>query len=149
MAVMAALAALAGPSSAAGAQERTANDVAAERMLDAINEVRAQNGLDALRDSPSLMGSAERFSRWQMANDRFGHLGSIRASSRFSVLGEAIAMHSGREFSVRATLAQWLGSAPHRALVLTSTMRWMGTGVTRGRLGASAATIWVLQVGRL
>jgi uncharacterized protein YkwD len=148
MAVMAALAALAGPISAAGAQEPTANDAAAERMLGAINEVRAQNELDALRESPSLMGSAERFSHWLMANDRFGHLGSIQASGRFDLLGEALAMHSGRDFSVRGTLAQWLNSPSHRALVLSSTMRWMGTGVTRGRLGATSATVWVLQVGR-
>ena len=148
-AVMAAIAVLAGPIAAADAEERTANDVAAERMLGAINEVRAQNGLDALRESPSLMGSARRFSHWLMANDRFGHLASIQASDRFAVLGEALAMHTGRDFSVRSTLAQWMASPPHRALVLSTTMRWMGTGVTRGRLGATPATVWVLQVGRL
>ena len=147
--VMAAFAALVGPISAARAEEHTAKDVAMERMLSSINEVRARYELDALRESPSLMGSAERFSHWLMANDTFGHLQSIQASNRFALLGEALAMHAGREFSVRATLAQWLNSAPHRALVLSSTMRWMGTGVTRGRLGAKPATVWVLQVGRL
>jgi hypothetical protein len=40
-------------------------------------------------------------------------------------------------------------SATHRALVLTSMMRWAGAGVTRGRFGAKAATIWVLHLGRV
>jgi uncharacterized protein YkwD len=149
MVVMASLAALAGPISSAEAQERTPNDVAAERMLDAINDVRAQNELDAFRESASLMGSAERFSHWLMANERFGHLESIQASHRFALLGEALAMHTRRDFGVRGTLAQWLNSPPHRALVLSSTMRWAGTGVTRGRIGSRPATVWVLQVGRL
>jgi uncharacterized protein YkwD len=148
-AVMAGLAVLAGPISTAGADQQTPNEAAAERMLGAINEVRAQNTLDALRVSPSLMGSATRFSHWLMANDRFGHLGSIQASNRFALLGEALAMHTGRDLSVKGTLAQWMSSPPHRALVLSSTMRLMGTGVTRGRLGSTAATVWVLQVGRL
>jgi len=149
MVVMAALAVLAGPISTARAEQQTPNEAAAERMLGAINETRAKNKLDALRESPSLIGSATRFSHWLMANDSFGHLGGIQASNRFALLGEALAMHTGRDFSVKGTLAQWMGSPPHRALVLSSTMRWMGTGVTRGRLGSTAATVWVLQVGRL
>ena len=118
-------------------------------MADLINEVRARNGLEALRTSSSLAGSARRFSRWLMANDTFGHLGSIQASSDFVLLGEALAMHTGRRFKVRATLDRWMSSASHRAIVLSRTMRWQGAGVTRGLFGARPATIWVLQVGRL
>lgn len=118
-------------------------------MITAINKVRARHGLGALRTSSSLMGSARRYSSWLMANDVFAHQSRIQASSRFAVLGEALAMHYDRKFSVSGTVRQWMNSPPHRALVLTTAMKWMGVGATRGRYGSSAATIWVLHTGRL
>ena len=143
---MAALALLALPASAAAA---TAAERAEQRMAAAINEVRARHGLHALQPSSSLTGSAGRFSRWLVEHDHFGHLGSIQASSRFELLGEALAMHTGRRFRVRATLSRWLGSAVHRSIVLSPVMGSFGTGVTRGRMGTTPATVWVLQVGKL
>jgi uncharacterized protein YkwD len=134
---------------AATASAETASDRAEARMVSAINEVRSKHGLDALRRSDSLVGSAGRFSRWLMEHDTFGHLGSIQASSQFVLLGEALELHGGRRFKVRAALDRWMGSSSHRAIVLSRTMRWLGTGVTRGRYGARPATIWVLHVGRL
>lgn len=134
---------------AAGARARAANAQAESKMLTAINKARAKHGLASLRGSRSLMGSARRYSRWLMANDTFRHLSRIQASSRFSLLGEALAMHTGTSFSVRATVDQWMASPPHRALLLSSAMKWAGTGVTRGRFGASRATIWVLHTGRI
>jgi uncharacterized protein YkwD len=128
---------------------RTANQRAEARMVSAINDVRAQHGLGALRKSRSLTGSAGRFSHWLMANDTFRHLSSIQASSRFSMLGEALEWHSGRRFDVHGALNRWMASPSHRAIVLSPAMRWQGAGVTRGRLGATRATIWVLQVGRI
>jgi uncharacterized protein YkwD len=143
----AAVAVLAVPA-VAGARP-TANEKSEAEMLDAINDVRKDNGLYPLRMSRSLNGSARRYSHWLMANDTFRHLSRIQASSRFSMVGEALAMHTGRSFGVRRTIDQWMNSPPHRVLVLTSVMRWVGTGVTRGRLGASDATIWVLHLGRI
>ena len=134
---------------ASGARARAANAAAESKMLTAINKVRAKHGLYALRASRSLMGSARRYSRWLMANDTFRHLSRIQASSRFSLVGEALAMHTGRSFSVRGTINQWMASPPHRALVLSNAMKWGGAGVTRGRFGASQATIWVLHTGRI
>jgi len=134
---------------AAGARARAANKTAESKMLAAINTVRAQHGLGAFRTSRSLMGSARRYSRWLMANDTFRHLGRIRASNRFFMLGEALAMHTGRSFSVRGTINQWMASPPHRALVLSSAMTWGGAGVTRGSFGSTPSTIWVLHTGRI
>ncbi len=133
----------------ATASAGTANDSAETAMANAINAVRAKNGLHALQTSSSLTGSAGRYSHWLMEHDTFGHTGSIQASSDFALLGEALAMHTGRRFRVRSTLGRWMGSASHRSIVLSRTMRWLGTGVTRGRLGAVPATLWVLQTGRL
>jgi uncharacterized protein YkwD len=149
IAIMGAVVLVPVPVAAAGGQARTANSEAEAAMIAAINEVRAQNGLYALRASSSLADSAGRFSRWLMKTDTFGHVGSIQASSRFSLLGEALAFHVGRDFGVRRTVDQWMGSPSHRVLVLSTTMRWMGTGVTRGRMGSKPATVWVLHLGRL
>jgi uncharacterized protein YkwD len=118
-------------------------------MVEAINQARAQNGLHALSRSGSLSASAGRFSRWLMENNTFRHLSSIRASQQFSMLGEALATHSGRWFDVGGTLRAWMASPGHRAIVLSPVMRWLGTGVTRGRMGSSPATVWVLHVGRV
>ena len=128
---------------------RTANERAETAMTKAINDVRARHGLAAMRRSGSLADSAGRYSRWLLANDTFGHLSRIQASSRFALLGEALAWHSGRRFSVRHTLNRWMASPGHRAIVLSPVMRWQGTGVTRGRMGAMRATVWVLHVGKL
>ena len=118
-------------------------------MISAINQVRAQHGLPAFVSSSSLHGSAERYSEWLMANDVFAHQSRIQASSQFDMLGEALAMHSGHRFKVWGTIRQWMNSPPHRAILLSPTMRRGGAGVTRGRFGSGAATIWVLHVGRL
>jgi uncharacterized protein YkwD len=128
---------------------RTLNERAEAAMAKAINAVRAQHGLHAMRPSSSLSDSAGRYSRWLLANDTFGHLSRIQASSRFALLGEALAWHSGRRFSVRQTLNRWMASAAHRAIVLSPVMHWQGPGVTRGRMGAMRATVWVLHVGKL
>ena len=127
----------------------TANQRAERKMTAAINTVRAQHGLPAFQRSASLTGSAQRYSRWLMENDVFGHQSSIQASSRFALLGEALEWHSGRRFKVWTTIRRWLGSPSHRAILLSPVMRRQGAGVTRGRFGSSRAVIWVLHVGRL
>jgi uncharacterized protein YkwD len=43
---------------------------------------------------------------------------------------------------------QWLHSPGHRAIVLSKRFSYVGVGLSRGRLGGTAATIWVLQAGR-
>ena len=147
MAMMAAVILLAIPATAGAG--RAASERAEAEMVAAINQVRGQHGLGELRSSSSLAGSAGRYSRWLLANDTFRHLSSIQASSHFAMLGEALESHSGRRFDVRETLNRWMGSPSHRAIVLSPVMRWQGAGVTRGRFGASPATMWVLHTGRI
>jgi uncharacterized protein YkwD len=133
----------------APASALTANERAERKMTKAITAVRAQHGLPAFRRSGSLTGSAERYSNYLMQHDVFTHQSSIWASSRFALLGEALAWHSGRRFKVGETIRDWLGSPSHRDILLSPVMRRQGAGVTRGRLGSRIATIWVLHVGRL
>jgi hypothetical protein len=118
-----------------------------QRMVAAVNEVRAQHGLPPLRGSASLHRSARRYARWMLRADYFGHLDRIRASSSFSLLGENLAWHSGRRPRVSRTVRGWMHSPPHRALILHPGFRWLGAGVARGRLGARRVTAWVLHFG--
>jgi uncharacterized protein YkwD len=131
------------PAAAAG------GDPEASDMMREINEVRARHGFGRLRPSDSLERSSFAFARHLMRTDRFGHAGRIHADSRFRMLGEALAYHSDHRLRKRLTLRRWMGSPPHRALILSRGFRWIGAGYARGGLGGGPATIWVLHLGRL
>jgi uncharacterized protein YkwD len=119
-----------------------------KRLLRLIDSTRRSHGLPALRDSGSLCRSARGQSRYMLVHDHFGHLATIRASSHFSLKGEALAMYSGWRRSPRKVLRMWLNSPPHRALVLSRRMRFAGVGAKRGNFGGSRMTAWTLQLGR-
>jgi uncharacterized protein YkwD len=121
---------------------------AEKRLLKLIDSTRRSHGLPALRDSGSLGNSARRHSRFMLSHDRFGHLSRIRASRRFSLRGEALAMYSGWRLRPHRVLGMWMRSPPHRALVLSRRMRFAGVGGVRGRFGGRRKTAWTLHVGR-
>jgi uncharacterized protein YkwD len=133
---------------APGAASASTDDGASEDMIQAVNETRGKHALPALRSSAQLTRTSQAFSSDLLSTGSFGHRASIDAGPGFSTLGEAIAMHSGRKLGVRQTVRQWLASPGHRALVLSRSMRWVGTGVSRGGFRGGVATIWVLRVGR-
>ncbi|HEV2875177.1 MAG TPA: CAP domain-containing protein [Thermoleophilaceae bacterium] len=112
-------------------------------MLGAVNAARTPHGLAPFRGSPSLHSSASAYARWMLRSGHFGHVGRIRASGRFSMLGEVLAWHSGRRPQVLATVRRWMGSPPHRALILHPGFRWLGAGMARG----GGTTAWVLHFG--
>jgi uncharacterized protein YkwD len=118
-----------------------------QRMLHALNAVRAKHGLAPFHGSASLHRSASAYARWMLRSDYFGHLGRIRASGRFRRLGEALAWHSGRGARVSRTVRRWMHSPPHRALILHPGFRWLGAGMARGRLSGWRAITWVLHLG--
>ena len=118
-----------------------------QRMVAAVNEVRAQHGLPALGASASLHRSARRYARWMLRADYFGHLDRIRASSSYSMLGENLSWHSGGRPRIARTVRSWMNSAPHRALILHPGFRWLGAGLARGKLGGRRVTAWVLHLG--
>jgi uncharacterized protein YkwD len=122
-------------------------DASQPRMLKAVNDVRAQHGLVPFRGSGSLHRSAGAYARWMLRANFFGHLSSIRASSRFSTLGEALAWHSGTKPRVGRTVRGWMRSPTHRALILNGRFRWLGAGLAHGRLSGRRGTTWVLQFG--
>jgi uncharacterized protein YkwD len=134
-------AALLVPTSAAAGSTRRA-------MVHCINAARAKHGLPKLRTSRSLRHSSSAFARWMIRHDRFGHRSHVSVSRRWRFAGEALAMHTGWRAGVHGTVRQWLHSPGHRAIVLSKRFSYVGVGLSRGRLGGTAATIWVLQVGR-
>ena len=96
--------------------------------------MRAGHGLRPLRGSRRLGGSAGRYARWMLRADYFGHQPRIRASLRYSRLGENLAWHTGLE-TARAVHGRGLAElAPHRAQMLSRGFRWLGAGLARGRL---------------
>jgi uncharacterized protein YkwD len=112
-----------------------------------INKARASRGLPRLRRSRTLSGSAFRYAGWMMSHDRFGHSRRIRASRRFSRLGEALAYNAGWRLRARRMVRQLLRSPPHRTLLLSRSFRYVGAGHSRGRFGLGRATVWVVHLG--
>ena len=118
-------------------------------MVRKINQVRAWHGLHKLGRSRSLMRSSERFARWLMRRDFFGHRSHVSANHRrFRWLGEALSLHWGWRTAIRRTVRRWLRSRPHRRIVLSRRVTWVGAGGVGGRFRGRRATMWVLQTGR-
>jgi uncharacterized protein YkwD len=118
-------------------------------MFKKVNQIRRAHGLARLRPSLSLFYSARRYARRMIRSDYFGHQASIPVSSRFRLAGEALAWHSSWRLAPRRTVWQWMGSPPHRALLLSSRFTRIGFGRARGRYGRMRATMWVAHLGRL
>ena len=117
-------------------------------LEDAVNAERAKRGLPALESSPSLRRSAGRYTRWLMRHDVFAHQTHIRADSRrYRRLGENLALTVGPDPDAPSVVRLWLGSRPHRRILLTRRMPWIGAGKSRGTFRSRRATIWVLHVG--
>ena len=114
-----------------------------------INQARKARGLSPLRESPLLARSAASYSRYMLAHDYFGHLETVRASTKFTLRGEVLAWHSGSGPRVGATLRSWLASPGHRTVLLHPRIRYVGAGVERGQLGGRFATVWTIHVGSL
>jgi uncharacterized protein YkwD len=141
-----ALLATAAPTHAAAARPRL--DGAERALVRAINGVRAQHGLRALRASARLSRAADRHSADMLRHDFFGHASSRGATVerrlwRFRQVGEALAYTSPlRGIGLaRRVLDMWLGSPPHRAILLSPAFRRVGIGRRTGRLGAARVTM--------
>jgi uncharacterized protein YkwD len=124
-------------------------DISSENaaMIQKVNEARSSNGLAQLQASGVLTDSARNYARYMLTNDYFGHLASIRAGGNFLFVGETLEWHSGWRPRVAFVLSRWMASPPHRAVLMSPTYRFIGTGRVRGRYEAHRATAWVAHVG--
>jgi uncharacterized protein YkwD len=123
----------------------TAAEEPSERMIDTINDVRAKHGLAPLRAAPKLVHASTRHAKAVIRTDSFNHGSSYRSS--FRTAGEAMAYNRGWSTRARPTIRMWLRSPGHRALVLSSSFRYVGVGIARGSLWGSPSTVWVAQFG--
>ena len=117
-------------------------------MVRAINKVRHAYGLPRLKPAYSLFVSAKLYSHRMMRSDYFGHMSRIPVASRWRTAGEALAWHRGWRLAPRGTVSQWMGSASHRALLLSRRFSRIGVGRTRGNYAGNRATMWVVHLGR-
>jgi uncharacterized protein YkwD len=127
------------PSSAAAGR-------AEQEAIDALNDLRRANGLAPLRESGRLNNSSGSYARRMLRHDFFGHGPSIDIAGGFRSAGETLAYHTGRKAQPRRTIARWMNSPGHRAVLLSPGFRWVGMGLARGRLGSSVVTTWVAHV---
>ena len=117
----------------------------AGKMIRKINAFRAAHGVPRLHTSRSLSSSARRWSRFLIARDYLVH--SSARPRGFRVWGEALEMHSGRRARVRAALQYLKASPAHRALLLSRSYSWVGTGCFSGDFQGNGATIWTIKLG--
>ena len=118
-------------------------------MVDQINQIRMWYGLHSLRYSPTLSRSSSRYVRYLMRTNQFAHTSRIRASSRFSKLGEVLAVTPSWEINRTRTLVYWLWSPSHRAVLLSRSFRHIGTARVHGYLAGRQAVLWAVQVGQV
>ena len=143
IALAVAMLALAVPAGVANAEQAAGP---ADRMIDKMNDVRAQHGLRALRKAPKLATSSNDFAGHLIRTDSFGH-GSSYFAAGFRRSGEIIAIHRGWSRRPSPVLRQWLRSSVHRELILDRSFRYVGTGPARGYFGGAPTTIWVAHFG--
>src|SRR3954469_16878981 len=83
-----------------------------------------------------------------LARNYFGHLSRIHASwSRWSWLGENLAMYPGWGTRVGSVVRSWLRSPAHRSIMLSSRFRFAGVGYAHGRMGSRGPTTVPTPVG--
>jgi len=117
-----------------------------ERMIEAINEVRADHGLRPLREAPALDRSATGWAKRIIRTNSFSH-GSSYLKTGFRTTGEILAYNHGWQLRPGPALRLWLGSPGHRSLMLSSSFRYVGAGPARGNFSGGPSTVWVVHFG--
>ena len=125
---------------------------ATECLLDAE---RARHGLRAVHSIASLALAARRHSRSMARHHYFGHvepggatlIDRIRRTSYLRGahswrVGETIAWGAGRRRTPAAIVASLMGSAPHRAIILTASFRDLGIGIASTGGGAYTTAVF-------
>jgi uncharacterized protein YkwD len=103
-----------------------------------VNRARGASGLRGFRGSRALAVAAGRHARDMVRARYFAHQRAggpslsrraRRAGWRGRRIGEAIAYGCGSAGTPAAVVNMWLNSPPHRAILLSSSLRRMGIGV--------------------
>ena len=132
-----------------------------KELLRAINRARAAHGLNRLMGSPALRGAALRHSQDMMARSYFAHTSPYGSTVAYRIehsgfvhgywwrAGETLAWGSGSYAAASATVAAWLKSPEHRAILLSRAFHWVGIGRECGRfIGHPDACVWTADFVR-
>ena len=126
-----------------------------KQLLHALNQVRTAYGMPKLLGAPALRAAALRHSEDMMARDYFAHTSPTGSTFTYRIVrsgfvsghvwraGETLAWGIGSGAGAAATVAAWLRSPTHRAVVLAPGFRWVGIGRNCGRfVGHPGACVW-------
>ncbi len=131
---------------------RTAYSASSERqVLVLLNDVRHAHGLVPLQSSNALRASAREHSAEMLRLGYFEHNGPnetfdkrIRRFLDSPLVGENIAWGTGIYGTPEGIVSLWMHSAPHRHIILMSSLHRVGLGVATGSFqrnpGAMMAT---------
>jgi uncharacterized protein YkwD len=140
--------AVAAPASAGAASPRL--DRIERSVVTKLNGLRASAGVRPLRRAPRLARAAEAKSRSIVATGDFSHAdmtARVRRFARARSIGETLAWvlpWQGDQADV--VVAAWMASPSHRATLLSPRFRRIGVARRAGRLGASDATVFTVDV---
>lgn len=137
-----------------------------KRVVALINEIRADRGLAKLCVSTALMRGARNHSAEMGARQYFSHnsfsgesfsrrlirFGYTRTGYRYWRAGENIAWGAGLYSTPEIVVDNWMHSAGHRAVILTTSFRNIGIGVRQCTDGfggcSSTVSFYTLDLGR-
>lgn len=120
----------ASPAAAAGGPRL---DPGERALIRAINRQRSAHGLRAVRPHGGLTRAADAHSRDMLATNVFSHgamAQRVRSYARLRRVGENLAWSHG--FRARTVVGMWMNSAPHRAVMLRRSYRYIGVGRRSG-----------------
>jgi uncharacterized protein YkwD len=152
-------AAPAGASGCRGSRITSTGAAHARALRCLINAARRGHGLRPLRAERHLARAAAGHSRDMVRRRYFAHdapggrgfgarvQGTGYGAGRAWSAGETIAYGSGVLGSPRAILRAWLGSPPHRAILLTPGFRDIGLGEAAGTPGGGAGVTVTADLG--
>ena len=118
-------------------------------MVRLINDLRQRHGLARLGVSHALSRAADGHSHDMLRRDFFDHPSSdgtspftrIRRYVDARSVGETLAMFSRRRGGAATVVRMWMGSPPHRAVLLGPGFRRIGLARRWGRLGSSMQSV--------
>jgi uncharacterized protein YkwD len=125
------------------------------QLLRALNHARSAHSMPKLASARALHSAALRHSEDMIARNYFAHTSPTGSTLTYRIVrsgfvsghwwrgAETLAWGTGARAGAAATVAAWLRSATHRAIVLSPSFRWVGIARYCGRFaGYSGACVW-------